>query len=492
MKKKYSSEQIFYIFIIFSSILISGFQFLYNRSLWLDEASLALNIINKSYFELFSPLVYDQVAPILYLLITKFFANLFFNTEYGLRLFPLLCFWTSIFLFAKIIKKLFNNYQTLIFALSLFVFNTTLIYYSSETKQYMTDVFVLLVLYFLIFKNYDPLSEKIAKYDFYLTGIFGTISLFLSNVAPVILATLGIYFLFNYFFVEQKDLGKLSGIAIAWSTAFALVFVFFIYDNPVKHYMVFFWENSNAFMPKNPFSQDFYYFILDKVRMVFLEIFNFGRICALFLKIFFISGLIILLRKKKAGILILTVFPVIIHLLLSAFKLYPFHSRLILYFCPLIIIICSYGFEYFHNLLPVNINFKDSLILPAAITVFMFFNISRSGFPFEHEEIKKSIIFIEQHNDKKIPIYVYHEALRPFKYYREINFIDGYKYIFSNNKVKNLNEIKKLKGPHWLLFSHSLNYEEDLIINWLDSHGFNKIKEYKGVGSDTYLYNFSL
>ena len=49
--------------IIGLGIILRLVQYLYNRSLWLDEASLALNVIEKSFSGLLQPLGYDQMAP---------------------------------------------------------------------------------------------------------------------------------------------------------------------------------------------------------------------------------------------------------------------------------------------------------------------------------------------------------------------------------------------------------------------------------------------
>ena len=50
--------------IIGLGIFLRLFQYLHNRSLWLDEASLALNLIEKTFSELLQPLDYGQMARV--------------------------------------------------------------------------------------------------------------------------------------------------------------------------------------------------------------------------------------------------------------------------------------------------------------------------------------------------------------------------------------------------------------------------------------------
>jgi len=71
-----TKSQLFLILLVASGFALSIFQFLYNRSLWLDEAALSLNIIKKNPFQLLQPLDYSQVAPILYLQIVYAFNNI--------------------------------------------------------------------------------------------------------------------------------------------------------------------------------------------------------------------------------------------------------------------------------------------------------------------------------------------------------------------------------------------------------------------------------
>ena len=135
------------------SILILGIflrlhQYLYNRSLWLDELSLVLNLVNRSFLELLEPLDYAQGAPIGFLLLSKSILSLFGTSEYVLRIVPLLSGTLSLFLLYKVARHYISQNAAL-FALTLFALSNRLIYYSSEVKQYSSDVLITLSLYLL-------------------------------------------------------------------------------------------------------------------------------------------------------------------------------------------------------------------------------------------------------------------------------------------------------------------------------------------------------
>ena len=64
-------------------------QYFANRSLWLDEAMLANNIVPRSFSDLARALDHGQVAPIGFLWIEKALVSILGNNEFALRLFPL-------------------------------------------------------------------------------------------------------------------------------------------------------------------------------------------------------------------------------------------------------------------------------------------------------------------------------------------------------------------------------------------------------------------
>ena len=137
--------------IIFVGILIRFRQYMFNRSLWLDEASLAMNILKLNYTELFKPLLHGQAAPSLFLLITKLFTDIAGYSEYVLRFFPFLCGIISLLFFYQFAKHILQK-QVIPVAIGLLSFSYYAIYYSNEFKQYSVDLLFTILLIFFAFK----------------------------------------------------------------------------------------------------------------------------------------------------------------------------------------------------------------------------------------------------------------------------------------------------------------------------------------------------
>jgi hypothetical protein len=480
--KNYPLEKISIAFVFAAGILLSLLQFLYNRNLWMDEAMLALNIIRRNSLELLQPLDYDQVAPILFLQIEKIFSTLLPNTEYGLRIFPLLCFWASMYFFYKIIRIRLHNIYAVILALSLFAFNSRLLYYSSEIKQYMSDVLVLLFLFYTLLRGYKKEKNRL-----YVLGVAGIIAIFLSNVAPIILFTCGLYLLYNDFFITRKRrILSLTLVFAGWLTAFVIYYYFFIYEHPTREFMIYHWSglrdpNIHGFLPHNSLS-DFYFFLYNNfVTMHFML--HLGTIMI----IFSIVGTVSLIWRKKVQMAILVCTPVLLHLFLSTFQLYPFSPRLILYIFPCVILICSIGFECLTAVIFTDLKIKRFRLF--AIIVPMMFLYPFSEFPVRRHETKKSLKYIEENIREGESVYIQRFDRYTYYYYQDIGFvhikapmIEGY-----DSPEENFKILKKLHGKTWLLLEP---IEKGLIINRFDSLGYRSIKEFHYHDSSVYLYDF--
>jgi predicted membrane-bound mannosyltransferase len=115
------------------------------RSLWLDEATLALNVLDRGFSSLTGELDFNQGAPVGFLFAEKVLTIFIGSSEYALRLFPLVCSLASIYLFSLLARRLLPDYAVPI-ALLLFATASGLIYYASVLKQYSSDVAMALFL----------------------------------------------------------------------------------------------------------------------------------------------------------------------------------------------------------------------------------------------------------------------------------------------------------------------------------------------------------
>ena len=192
-------------------VLTSLIDLLNNKSLWLDEACLALNIVSRSYLELLAPLADNQSAPIGFLFTEKLLTNIFGPHDWALKIFPFFSFIVSIILFFFLNKRLFKSVKIALFSCALFSLNFTLINYSTEVKQYSIDVLIAISIVLASLKfNTDK-----NKLSIFLYTCIGAIAIWYSNVVVIMLVTVAIY---NVYYSllnnDKKDLSVFIPISI--------------------------------------------------------------------------------------------------------------------------------------------------------------------------------------------------------------------------------------------------------------------------------------
>lgn len=123
--------------------------YVFQRSLWIDEARLASSIVNRDFLQLAaSPLDTGQSAPVGYLYLVKFLCTMFGTGEAALRLWSLLAFFGSAFVFGQILSRVIKAKYRLIY-LAVFMVIPIWIYYGNELKPYMSECFFVLLAVFL-------------------------------------------------------------------------------------------------------------------------------------------------------------------------------------------------------------------------------------------------------------------------------------------------------------------------------------------------------
>jgi hypothetical protein len=170
--------------VVFFVVLGSFFRivrYAQNLPLWSDECFLAVNFIGRGYADLLQPLDNGQIAPLLFLWIQRFTIDLVGFSEWGLRLFPLLCGLTSLFLFWRLAGRVqgFNSLPSLL-AVGIFAVSVHPIRHTAEAKPYASDLLVALAL--LV-----PAAEWLHKRDstgwIWALVVIAPLALLLSNPA---------------------------------------------------------------------------------------------------------------------------------------------------------------------------------------------------------------------------------------------------------------------------------------------------------------------
>ena len=163
-----------------------------NRSLWADEASLAHNIIGRSFDALARPLDLAQVAPLGFLWLERCAVVLFGPSEYALRLVPLLASLAALALAVPLARRTLEG-LAVPFAVALVAISNPLLYYSGETKQYALDVAATmgLALLTLVAREDDPRRPR----RLLALGIAGALAPWFSQPSVFVLGGAGLYLL---------------------------------------------------------------------------------------------------------------------------------------------------------------------------------------------------------------------------------------------------------------------------------------------------------
>jgi uncharacterized membrane protein len=463
--------------------------------LWVDEAKLALNIVDSSFVDLMGPLLNPpQFAPIGFVLSTKLLTQIFFENEFTLRLLPLTSGIIAIFIFYAICKRILD-YKSMLMAVSFFSISEYLIHYSAEFKQYSSDVFFSLLLVYLVLKTSEE-TKPLKKYVYILSlGFLGILSIFFSYPAAIILFVTGCYLAYIYLKARENNLLLTVAIlSLFWFLAFLFNYMYFIMGSPVFiHGIHDFWRSG--FLPFPPASAADIVQYLNIVNEVFgqnpLKLFYPGLIFFCF-----ISGCIIGIKNKDRR-LILIMAPIFSTIILSIFNKYPLKGRLILFLSPFLIILISIGLSYIYQIL-----FREKKVLAIVLMILIFllpvtYQFYRLTVPNKGEEIKEVLTYYRNNRDHDSLLYVYYGGIDAFRFYKKSYEIKDSEFIIGNSGREHwyiynddINEMKG-RGKVWFLFSHVSDWygvnEEQYFIQILNRIG-KQIKSHKSYGAAIYLY----
>ncbi len=464
-------------------------QFLHNRSLWVDEIFLAMNIIDRSIPQLMTPLDNSQVAPFLFLALEKILYTLLPATDHGLRILPMLCYVISSLAFLDIVRRLFVDLATQVFAVTLFVFNVNLIYYASEVKQYMGDVAVGTVVG-LLFIRYSTNGRGL-----HALGAFAVAAIWFSSITPIVVVPVLLHLLVQNYRKGSRSSSTWKHL-ISWTALWCLSFLIYyavaVHDHPATDVMQRFWTAQQGLLPNDFFSGALYGALYGRVLMVLNHLLPYEAISFYVLSPLLIIGSISSLRAARVPMLVLGCLPVLLHLLLATLHLYPFDTRLILYLVPAFIIIGALGFQICLRFLSGDLGKTLRLLMTLSVPLLIAMIFMRKDYPIERQEIRSCMDLLLVNASADDRVFVDIDARIAYNYYRRTGKYDTVRIVLlgsgPDDPEGQLSNAIDRRSPIGFVLTSQRKPETDAIISQLNSFGYRLALEHHASGAHAYRY----
>lgn len=434
-KLKFNTGYCFFILIFCIGLFFRLKLYFLNLSFHCDEANLALNLISRSYPELFQPLERLQVAPPFFLVLSKIFYQFaFFNftprvSDLMLRLIPLVSGIAAIPAFGFLFQRLFKNKFVTAAGMLILALAPSAVLYSCIFKQYSTELLVS-ILTLILFSKIDL---KVRNFKpFLLLGLMP----FLSLSSFFVLAG-G----FCYLWVKERcsrNLAYGTGVFLA-----VLVFYTFVFLIPVHsryyHDMSDYW-NASFSMASGIFSY---------VKILLFYLFRTYAGISLAAILFFVS---VLLMLRNLKVFCFTAIPVLLAYIGVITKHYPLDERLMVFIIPLVIIILLYPF----TLIPHRIYKSYSGILYLILAVFITGGCLKFPSPIEYIVTKPEAArdvweYLADNYDGKTPVllgYSLNTNLYYRMFYKDFKYCD---FVLINNTEKTLKNLPS--GDYYIVIT---------------------------------------
>lgn len=483
-------------------VVLSGFvirirQYLEARALTFDEALLANNLINHSLRELTGTLDNDQVAPMGFLFIEKLVIQTFGVGDLVFKLIPFTAGLCSILLMGIFAYKRLSK-GGLIMALSLFAFCQTLIHNSNTLKQYSSDVFFCL-LFIVIFDWYMAASSS--KLRFVCLCLVGLLCIWFSQPVVLVMFTSALIgFCRGFKMKNAQIIRQILSAGILWVSGFLVIFFVSYINNFGNDHLTRYW--SGQFLPMPPWENLSWYGIAAK--SLFVNALGLPYSVTL-ISILFCFGLAAFIKEKDITSVSLVLGQILLTLGLSAFHLYPFYDRFLLFLVPGLILVISKAFDLIYKLLDKGIPKPFPAAIWLILAIVFLVPIVKSGVdnfvhPPHYEELKSVMLDFQDSLQPGDTLYIYYGAKPAFTYYSERMGIKNpifWGTIARKDPQGYLAELDLLRGTSrvWFLFSHfytgagGIN-EIDFITDYLDKIG-TRMDVYSDSGAYIILYDLT-
>ena len=475
-----------------------------DRSLLLDEAMLALNVVERGFAGLVGPLDFDQSAPLGFLWAQKSLVLLLGNYDLVHRLIPLLAGCLALVLMARLGRWLLGPIGALA-ALGLFAVGDRLVYYASEAKPYSTDVLVTLALLLVALDALDPAryplwpgrdpNSRWLKPPWPLL-VVGSAALWLAYPAVFVLAGVGLALL-------TGDMGRRAwrevrvmwAVGLGWGLNLLVLYALTLRASQTNAFLLEFWRDW--FMPMPPWADPAW---LARALADMLRDPAGLALAPLSGALVLIGAAALGLTRRREALLLLV--PFAATLLASGLRLYPFGLRLLLFLTPLIYILVGAGVERvvdgLRRLRPalgvVSLTLLVGLLFYAPVRL----AVAEVHQPFMGEHMKPLLAYVQAHGAATDTVYVFYGAEPAFRYYAPFYGLTdnpthwGKKWRDEPTQYRRELDALRGAGRVWIVFSHFCTWcaldEEHYFLDYIDTLG-TQLDQRRAPGAALYLYD---
>lgn len=474
--------------LVLLAVALRLIEYLHNKAIWLDEAHLALNIVQRDYLGLTRQLDYGQGAPLGFLWIERFAANAAGPSEFALRFAPMLASILTCGMLYVFLRRMLPARATTI-PLAIFAVAVPVIRYASEVKPYATDLLVSIILLLVLLPlagEWNSNTRAIAAL------VVGSVAVWFAFPAIFLLAGIGVVLAAQAIFAKQwARMFTILAAGVFWVASFALDYVFLLRYNADNAEVRSWWLDRFTPLPPKSLS-DLNWFVRS-----FFEMFDnplglgAGGVGAFL----FLIGAFALWRRDRLRLCILLA-PLCVALIASGLQKYPFTGRFLLFSVPLLLVCIGEGWTF----LAENVRNRVVLVVVAAVLLVQpTAGAVRGAVKPAEEGVRPAFDYVDSHWQPDDKLYVYHWAGAPFAYYewkaaRELPKIAGIPSRANWSGYAADIDTLRDNARVWIVLTNTpkqlVGQEDKFILTYLDTIG-RRVQAGVFPESGAYLYDLS-
>lgn len=410
------SDRRFIGLLILGPVILCVIVYFQDRSLLLDSLNLSRNVYERSYFELLSPLDYEQSAPLLFLWLSKLVTSILGFSQYILRFVPLVAGLVAILLFAGVavhtLGRAFGTVATLWLGT-----HQMYVRYATEYKQYMTDLLSTVIVLALL-DRYPYLDRR----SVWKVSIVGVLLIWLSMPGIFVLGALVVYYGYVHW-RDRRSMWPVLGLGAALAVSFLVNYLLILVPTIESSHMQAFHDSFfiRADLTDGSAWSHNMGLVVSQARMIVGK----SALAISSILILVLTAIGLAIQRRDAKMLVWAL-PIGAAYLASALGLYSILDRLMMYALPLIVMMAVYGLRGLWQADRIRSQMGRYIVLAILSVGLLIGFAARQGvkyvsFPFEQEDNRSAILHIAAHQDRDAYIVTSQHAYPAYYYYTELD-----------------------------------------------------------------------